>query len=109
VISDQGIVYEFTFDGNPVAVSQGRAIELFGGTRDTEGNCMYHDAGTGVTKYVFVDERERKVAMCDFPLEATAIYRDSANCNVFGLTVEQVLQTSIVANEGFEDVGKLEI
>jgi hypothetical protein len=111
VIGDEGTVTEFSFDGTPLVPTKGRVIDLIGGSRDTEGNCMYHDASTGVTKYVFVDERERKVAMCDFPSESnsTKIYRDSSNCNVFSLTAAQILLTSSDANQGLEDVGKCPI
>ena len=110
VVGDEGSVTEFSFDGIPLAVNKFRNIQLIGGSRDIEGNCMYLDPSTGDTKYVFVDERERSVAMCDFPAESqgTIIYRESSNCVVFGLTqVQKNSQSSSEPNEGFEDVGTL--
>jgi hypothetical protein len=109
VVGDEGSVTEFTFDGDPLTINKGRNIQLIGGNRDTEGNCMFFDPSTGDTKYVYVDERERSVAMCNFPAEGqgTIIYRESSNCVVFGLTQAQInSQTSSDPNEGFEDVGK---
>jgi hypothetical protein len=64
-----------------------------------------------VTKIVYVDERERSVALCDIPAakQDGVIYRKSSNCRVIGLTTEQLEDTTLTSadpNEGLEGVGK---
>lgn len=105
VFGDEGTVREFSVDAN--GLKEVRSIRLVGGSGDTEGSCFYtDDSGTSL---VYVDERERSVAICDLPTveQGSVIYRESSNCKVIGLTDIQKsdpTQTSANSNEGFEGV-----
>eukprot|EP00549_Striatella_unipunctata_P007187 CAMPEP_0118716016 /NCGR_PEP_ID=MMETSP0800-20121206/27254_1 /TAXON_ID=210618 ORGANISM="Striatella unipunctata, Strain CCMP2910" /NCGR_SAMPLE_ID=MMETSP0800 /ASSEMBLY_ACC=CAM_ASM_000638 /LENGTH=892 /DNA_ID=CAMNT_0006622365 /DNA_START=133 /DNA_END=2811 /DNA_ORIENTATION=- len=106
---DEGFVFDFSIPLDGVSSSElERTVQIIGGSSDTEGSCFYYDETTQEQKYVYVDERERTVSLCDFPTrdeqDGGFLYRDS-NCTTIGLTEEQaLLQSSRSENEGFEGV-----
>jgi hypothetical protein len=110
IFGDEGYATELDLSSLP-EVRELRTVRLVGGSGDTEGSCFYTDKHTGVTKIVYVDERERSVALCDIPTaeQDGIIYRESSNCRVIKLTTAQFDDTTLTSsdpNEGFEGVGK---